>query len=177
MPRQWHRGVYADIPVPVAYYVGEFRDSDPRYPDLMTYEVYVGTPARHGTPCTDVMNQLGRFEQEMQEACALVDGQIPVGAPPTSGAGLSSVLLLCANAHGEWIRIHPFANGNGRTARLWALWVGSRYGLPPFIRIKPKPEGMKYVAAAAASMDGNHTYTVAVFSDMLADRMRRGPGQ
>jgi fido (protein-threonine AMPylation protein) len=176
MPRQWHRGVYADVVVPVPYYVGEFRDSDLRYPDLMTYEVAVGTPPKRGTPCSDVMNQLGRFEQEMQQACAIVDAQIPVGSPPASGAGLSSVLVLCANGHGEWIRIHPFANGNGRTARLWALWVGARYGLPPFIRIKPRPEGMKYAAAAAASMDGDHAYMTSVFGDMLAARMRQGPG-
>lgn len=176
MARQWHRSVYAGIPVPVPYYVGEFRDSDLRYPDLTTYEVEVGNPPVPGIPCADVNNQLARFELHMQDAVSRLDPAIPGGAPPASGPALSSVLVLCASAHGEWIRIHPFANGNGRTARLWVLWVSSRYGLPPFIRIKPRPEGVKYAAAAAASMHGDHSFMVTVLSDLLAARMRQGPG-
>lgn len=58
------------------------------------------------------------------------------------------MLTLCAYAHGEWIRIHPFANGNGRTARLWANWCALRYGVPPFVKLKPRPEGDLYATAS-----------------------------
>jgi len=155
--------------------VGEVRDSDPRFPEFMTYEVRVGTT--QGVPCAEVVDQLARFEEQMQSAVGLLDPRVRHRFPPAlSGALLSSILVFCANAHGEWIRIRPFANGNGRTARLWVLWVGSRYALPPFVGIKPRPHGYSYASAAAASMRGDHRPMVTVFSDMLADRMRRGAG-
>lgn len=65
---------------------------------------------------------------------------------------LFAVVELSAGAHGEWIRIHHYANGNGRTARLWANWVAVRYGLPSFVRIKPRPGGLLYAQAAQSSM-------------------------
>ncbi|MFP5232432.1 MAG: Fic family protein [Acidobacteriota bacterium] len=56
--------------------------------------------------------------------------------------------------HAEWIRIHPFANGNGRTARLWANLVAMRYGLPPSIRLRPRPN-LGYREAPARAMHGD----------------------
>lgn len=76
-------------------------------------------------------------------------------------------MTLCSYAHGEWVRIHPFANGNGRTARLWANWCALRYNLPPFVRLKPRPQGNLYARAAASSMAGDHRSMVAVFAEML----------
>ena len=67
------------------------------------------------------------------------------------------------------MRIHPFANGNGRPRTLWANWAALRYGLPPFVRIKPRPAGDAYAAAAYASMPGDHAVTVAVFGQMLRE--------
>jgi hypothetical protein len=52
--------------------------------------------------------------------------------------------------------------------------VGLRYGLPPFIRLKPRPAGTLYARAAYASMgtpprfEGDHQPMVAVFADFLA---------
>lgn len=79
---------------------------------------------------------------------------------------LHGVLTLGAVLHGEWVRIHPYANGNGRTARLWANWTALRYALPPLVTIKPHP-GHPYGAAALASMQGDHSVTLAVFDRML----------
>ena len=80
---------------------------------------------------------------------------------------LHAVLTLCAVLHGEWVRIHPFANGNGRSARVWANWAALRYGLPPFVRLRPRPEGLAYAAAGHASMAGEHTLAVGVFRQQL----------
>ena len=85
---------------------------------------------------------------------------------------LRGVLSLCAVLHGEWARIHPFANGNGRTARLWANWGALRYGLPPFVTVKPRP-GEPYGLAAMASMSGNHAATIAAFHEMLRIHLSR----
>lgn len=76
-------------------------------------------------------------------------------------------------SYGEWARIHPFANGNGRIARLWANWCAMRYGLPPFLRLRPRPEGDRYARAAGDSMAGDHRATVSLFADWLEERLRQ----
>ncbi len=97
-----------------------------------------------------------------------MDAEIAPAADPwtLTPSQLHGVLTLCAVLHGEWIRIHPFANGNGRTARLWANWAALRYELPPFVTIKPRP-GQPHAAAAMASMRGDHQMMTAVFDQML----------
>ena len=62
--------------------------------------------------------------------------------------------------------MHPFANGNGRTARLLANAIALRYGLPPFVRLRPRP-GLGYPAAAEASMRGDYQPLATVFGRML----------
>lgn len=68
----------------------------------------------------------------------------------------------------EWVRIHPFANGNGRTARLWANFLAMRYGVPPFVRLRPRP-GAGYGEAGAKAMQGDWKPTAAVFRRLLDD--------
>ena len=103
----------------------------------------------------------------------MLDPVILAGGNPADAAQLRSVLTLCAYVHGEWVRIHPFANGNGRTARIWANWCALRYGLPPFVRLKPRPEGDLYATASAFSMRRDHQTMVAVFAEMLDRHLER----
>lgn len=82
---------------------------------------------------------------------------------------------LSAWAHAEWVRMHPFANGNGRTARIWANAILMRYGLPPAVRLRPRPGGA-YGLAGAAAMEGDWRPTAAVFRTMLEEVLsERGP--
>jgi hypothetical protein len=71
--------------------------------------------------------------------------------------------------------VHPFANGNGRIARVWANWAAMRYGLPPFVRLTPRPEGMAYAIGAHASMPGDHTVAVAGFRQQLTEFLNSLP--
>lgn len=151
------------------YYAGEVRDSDARFPELDGYEVAVGTSP--GVLAKDVPRELELFEATMMEAVRILDQAIPVHETPETTDQLDSVLTLCASAHGEWVRIHPFANGNGRTARLWANWCALRYGLPPFVRLQPRPEGNAYARAAADSMRGDHRSMLFVMALMLEKRL------
>jgi len=164
--QQWHRELYDGIPRPFDYYAGEVRDSDQRFPELIGYEVHVGR--NPGAPSAIVPAELEHFELAAQRACALLDAEIAPAADPwtRTPSQLHGVLTLCAVLHGEWIRIHPFANGNGRAARLWANWAALRYQLPPFVTIKPRP-GQPYAAAAMASMRADHQMMTAVFDQML----------
>lgn len=166
----WHRDIYRNVKVPVPYYIGEIRDSDPHFPELFGYEVAVGSSP--GALSRHVPGQLERFERLMVEAVGRLDPIFQAGETPTEAGTLHSVLTLCAISHGEWVRIHPFANGNGRTARLWANWCATRYGLPPFLRLRPRPAGDAYGLAAADSMRGDHRAMVLVFADLLGHRLR-----
>jgi len=167
--QDWHRAVYAGVQLPEPYYAGEIRDSDPGFPELVGYEVRVG--GLPGTPSQDVPAELAQLEIRIRAACAILDAAIPVGDLPPDDATLHGVLTTCGNVHGEWIRIHPFANGNGRTARLWTLWIGLRYRLPPFIVVKPRPAGQLSADAAAASMRGDHRLCIRVFEQMLRSKL------
>jgi hypothetical protein len=64
------------------------------------------------------------------------------------------------------VRIHPFANGNGRTARLWANFLATRYGLPPFVRLRPRPDD-GYADAGINAMKGDWKPTAIVFRRLL----------
>lgn len=172
MAQDWHRRIYAGIALPVPYYAGEIRDSDPDLPELDGYEVEVGGFA--GAPSATVPQELTRFEETTRRATGVLDATIPAGSEPSDNNRLLSVLTLCASLHGEWVRIHPFANGNGRTARMWANWAALRYGLPPFVRIRPRPAGIAYALAAYASMQHDHQVTTGVFLEMLREHIRDG---
>ena len=51
-----------------------------------------------------------------------------------------------------------------------------RFGLPPFVRIKPEPDALLYGMAALGSMGlppdfrGDHDLTVSLFLDLLRQR-------
>lgn len=169
--QDWHRRIYDGIVLPVPYYAAEIRDSDARYPELDGYEVAVG-PFR-GVSSRLVPQELATFESNAQQAVARLDSALPVGQTPTRSPDLHAVLTLCALLHGEWVRIHPFANGNGRTARIWANWAALRYSLPPFVSIKPRPPGNIYALASMAGMQGHHQVAVAAFDQMLRQTLSR----
>ena len=170
LAKGWHRRVLQGVRLPVPYYAGEVRDSDPDFPELFGYEVAVGPLP--GAPSQDVPAQLKGFEEVMEQAVERLDSVVAVGQRPTEPGALHSVLTLSALSHGEWVRIHPFANGNGRTARLWANWCAARYGLPPFVRLQPRPEGDAYGRAACHSMRGDHRAMVPVFLDLLTGHIQ-----
>lgn len=178
----WHTRLYAGCAVPVRGYVGHFR-GDPGIPELIGYEVGVGPtmadglPERVGVWSTQVSAEVSDFLQGIGRATAYVDDAMG-GSGPTTSDDLGLVVDLAAVAHGDWLRIHPFANGNGRIARVWAAWAALRYALPVFVKVKPRPDGLVYLRAATVSMgrppafSGDHRPTAAVFAGMLNAALR-----
>ncbi|MHA1598767.1 MAG: Fic family protein [Alphaproteobacteria bacterium] len=151
--------------VPKPQCVGRFRGE----PGLENYNVRVGLYP--GVAAEQVADELKKFAAKLQAAVFALDLLIAPGQD-LNGDQLSAVLDLCAWVHSEWVRIHPFANGNGRTARLWANGLAMRYGLPPFVRLRPRPDG-DYGSAGASAMNGRWQPTVKVFRQMLEDAIRR----
>ncbi len=126
-----------------------------------------------GTPPELVEQELDHFIQRVRKIVAEFDEKILI----TDKSGnlvvrelddnaIRAIIGFMALVHGEWIRIHPFANGNGRSARLWANWVAMRYGLTPFVSLRPRPE-YRYEWAAFMAMQGNWQAMRPVFEEMF----------
>ena len=182
--RRWHARLYAGSEVPVAGYVGHFR-GDAAVPELIDYEVGLGGRLKDGNLekmgvwARLVSSEMGAVLAGLNAVFVELDARLSVGESPTTSDDILAVISFAALAHGECLRVHPFANGNGRIARLLVAFICLRYGLPMFLHIKPRPEGDDYLRASRDSMGrpphfvGNHTTTTAVFAHMLADELAR----
>lgn len=159
MAKAWQAQSMAGLSVPSPAYVGAFRGE----PGLENVGVKVGNAL--GSAPGNVAAELRGFEARLQRVVAVLDSKYP-RVDDLDADGLSAVIDLAAWAHAQWIRIHPLANGNGRTARLWANHILMRYGVPPAIRLRPRPDG-GYVLACADAMKGKWEPTAAVFLDMV----------
>ena len=164
--RHWQSWMMEGLEVPDRHYVGAFRGE----PGLELIQVRVG--ANYGVDSIDVSEELADFETKLQALIAELDALLPMGQELDADQ-LAAVIDLCAWAHAEWVRIHPFANGNGRTARLWANSLAVRYGLPPFICLRPRPNA-GYGDAGAKSMQGDWKPTAVVFRRLLIDFLAEG---
>ena len=164
--RGWQKDTMAGLDAPHKDYVGGFRGEGGK---LEHCEVRIGSAA-HGVPPARVADELNAFEKRLQRVIRDLDKSYEPGEE-LDADGLAAVLDLAAWAHAEWVRIHPLANGNGRTARLWANSILMRYGLPPVVTLRPRPDG-GYGEAAAKAMNGEWEPTVMVFREMLLKHLR-----
>jgi len=158
LARNWQRSFMQGLKVNPRY-VGTFRGE----PGLERTGVKIGR--FWGANPSNVAQELREFEQKLRVAVSQFDKALPTGKD-LNGDEVDAVIDLCAWAHAEWIRIHPFANGNGRTARLWANFLAMRYSIPPFVTLRPRPDD-GYEAAGARAMRGRWEPTAAAFRRML----------
>ncbi len=157
--QKWHRMMMEGLSTPDQRMVGIFRGSE----SLSDIEVVVGSYP--GVAAAKVAAETARFETRLRRLMQHLDTSISPEAELNSDQ-LSAVIEACAWVHTEWVRIHPFANGNGRIARLWANAIAMRYNLPPFISLRPRPN-FGYETASGEAMLGNRKPTVAAFRRML----------
>jgi Fic/DOC family len=167
MARQWQTAAMAGLRVPKPEYIGRFRGE----PGVRATRAWIGD-AEAVLPAA-VGAQLALFEARLQRTRAALDARYPVDQA-LDPDGLAAVIDISAWAHSEWIRIHPFANGNGRTARLWANALLMRYGLPPVVRLRPPPDG-RYGEAGACSMGGDWKPTASMLRSLLRDLLSPAP--
>ena len=158
--RRWHREMMAGLEVPKEEWRGGFRGEE----GLEGLEVKVGM--RLGVRSSEVSDALEKFDEVLQRLLSFLDESIPLDCEP-SDSQIEAVVETCARVHAEWVRIHPFANGNGRSARLWANAIAMRYGLPPFVRLRPRPQDGGYALAAEGAMTGNPEPSVDCFRKLL----------
>lgn len=154
----WHRTIMrglfvedaARLGVAAVDLLGEFRGP----PKLENIEVAIGL--HQGVPSAQVAATCARWIATLQALLSELDARWPrERLDDLDEDGVRAVAETAAWAHSEWVRIHPFANGNGRIARLLGNAILVRYGLPPVFRLRPRPEGA-YALAAMQSMYGDH---------------------
>jgi len=159
MARQWQSLFMQGLKATDFRYIGAFRGE----PGLEKTGVKIG--GHRGVAAAKVAGELKRFERKLQALVKQLDSALPA-ATELDVDELAAVIDLCAWARSEWVRIHAFANGNGRTARLWANFLAMRYGLPPFVRLRPRPDD-GYGDAGARAMMGDWKPTAVVFRRFL----------
>jgi hypothetical protein len=159
LTKRWQTLLMKNLTVPDSRFVGAFRGE----PGLEKIQVRVGV--QYGVDAAEVAEELAGFERKLRALLRELDTMLPAGQEPDADQ-LAAVVDLCAWVHAEWVRIHPFANGNGRIARLLANFIAMRYGLPPFIRLRPRPS-LGYGEAGAKAMQGDWKSTATVFRRLL----------
>jgi len=179
---RWHTQLYTGCRVPVPGYVGHFR-GDATVPELVGYEIGVGPdqpdgfPDRVGVWSSTVTSEVDAFLRGVHQALGALDRGLSATGRAATPREIAAVVELAGTLHGEWLRVHPFANGNGRTARVWVGWLALRYRLPLFLSVKPRPHTVAYARASRASMGrppdfvGDHSETIGLFANLLAEKL------
>ena len=122
-----------------------------------------------GVSSDHVVEELDKFISGFVAKVQGLDATWPEAEAPPAQEQIEQVVKVAAWAHGEWVRIHPFANGNGRTSRLWANYVLVRYGFGPALQIRPRPSDPYGLAARVSMASGDHRMMEGVIWLSLAD--------
>jgi fido (protein-threonine AMPylation protein) len=152
--KTYHAKVFKYI-VPLDYYAGNYRSADPKKPCL-AMEVHVN--GIFGETYTKVPASMGNFSAELLDLIVRTDEYLTHTVSQTEKA--QAVAQLAAAAMGNFIRIHPFVNGNGRMARMLVNYVFKRYGYRmPFGQAQIRPPELEYAQASALSMGPSASLT------------------
>ena len=152
--RDFHRQLFRST-VPLAYYAGNFRQQDFRRPCL-AQNVRVGSVL--GKPFQEVLSSIDSLFAQITVALRSFEKSWNDLSVSDRAARFATLVGI---AVGEFIRIHPFLNGNGRTSRF--IWEGLFYrlGLPPQYAVIRRP-GAPYDQVMGQAMLGNFGPIIAV---------------
>jgi len=116
-----------------SYYAGNFRQIHPEMPCLalpISFGSWSGADASMVRPL--VVEIIRRMELDFSD----YDRE---WANMTHEQRLRRFSLIVATLLGDFIRVHPFINANGRTSRLLWSWALARYGQPAQCAIADRP--------------------------------------
>lgn len=159
----FHRTLFTGLtPHGARYYAGNFRRVDSALPCLAQDVQVAGIP---GVPFTRV----GARMHEWSDSCAQRHEDLVNGTSAQDAELLQRISEHLAHFVGEFIRIHPFINGNGRTSR--ALWNHELdvLGFSPNVRVHPRPEGAYPNIMAAAMLGDDRPLLKHILLSLAAD--------
>jgi hypothetical protein len=103
---------------------------------IVEFKPFTGSPPRL------VAARLKAFETSLQSALARLDAAMPEASAATASGLLNVAIEAVATHYATWLRIHPFADGNGRAARVLANWMLARYWHPAGT-VTARPDGSR----------------------------------
>ena len=159
--KRWHRHTMAGLDVPDPTFVGRFRASRASRVAGVTSARTRGTKAelvRARSMCSS--RGCRRSPAGSTSSCRAVRRSIATGWRRSSNWPRGRTRNGSAST--------PFSNGNGRTARILTNAVLMRYGLPPVLRLRPRPPS-PYGHAGAEGMESNAKPMEALLRRLLKD--------
>ena len=88
---------------------------------------------------------------------------------PLTSSGRFDAIVTAAAAHAEFAQIHPFIDGNGRTARILMNLVLMRAGYP--IAIVTREDRSRYIDSLEQSQQGDLTPFVKLISECISETL------
>jgi fido (protein-threonine AMPylation protein) len=146
-PSQWHRTVFEGR-VPLDYYAGNYRQNDPHRPCLAR-DVSIGGIA--GSAYQSVIAEITLLFDDLRRELAYLEVRWSTLSPENRALFVATWI---ASLVGNFVRVHPFLNGNGRMSRLLWTWGLLRLGLPVQCRITERPSP-PYAGLMNAAMTRN----------------------
>ena len=127
--RHIHRRLFKDLtPSECAYFAGHYRGSD--YPCLRAYDVTVGGSETAPAPHVSSAMELLASRVMAILACLRAGDETPHSLLSKEQKLLYNV-VLAAEVHAEFLRIHPYVNGNGHIGRFIVWCILGTFGYWP----------------------------------------------
>jgi len=131
---------------------------------LFKYSVYVAGDKAVGTVPIAVAGQMRFFEKRLNEI-ALEVAKYIADPNETPGKKLLFVIAFAAELHTEFLRIHPYANGNGHIGRFIVVCFAGHFKFwPKTWDIHGKP-AEPYVALLTQFRNGDREPLIARILD------------
>ena len=169
--RAHHRDFFAGLTPPNhTYFAGNYRGESFRC--LKYYEVRVPSDPRVGYPAPGVEPALQDLRSVIESGLAALDtaAVLPLAVLSDEDKLLYVVAFAC-RVFEIFLRIHPYANGNGHIGRFIIWCVLGRYGYWPVrFPIEPRPPDPPYCDLIAQHRNGNCGPLEAFVLSCIANR-------
>lgn len=171
----WHAASLKDVPLAEPWVAGHYRGQGPPNSKLFSSQNHVN--GVFGAPPARVRGEVADTFAELDDRLDALDGRIANGESIEDL--YDEVLVTCAWVHGQWVRLHPFADHNGSMARLLAVMVGLRYSVPLKLPGKPRSQMptaglvLDYNVAAENQMVGDDNLMEQFLHDLATERAQQ----
>jgi fido (protein-threonine AMPylation protein) len=150
-----HERLFRDlVPPEYEYYAGHYRGED--YRCLKYYAVGILGDPRVGCPPQQVLSYMQELSRIVRETLTALDAQHTSVGQLLRADNLQHIVAIACWTFDFFLRIHPYANGNGHIARFLIWAILGRYNFwPTKWPIEPRPNDPPYTHCIIAYRNGN----------------------